>query len=212
MSRLPLLNLESVSFRYRASSDPVFRDVSMTCMPGSITAIEGMNGAGKSTLLKICAGILAPSAGTVKRTGRAVYQPQGTKTLQPHLTVSEHARLFGIALCLSGSEADDRIQGFLDRLSPPGSIDLSHRVGELSGGTQQKVNLAIALLDNDADLILIDEPYTGFDSRSLAALIDLFEQYRAEQRAVVIVNHLIDPRLNLDQVVELGDGDWDLSE
>lgn len=208
MSEDLLLAVNGVSFRYRRKADPVFDDVSMSCRAGSVTAMEGSNGSGKSTLLKLCAGVLAPSRGSISRAARVTYQPQGTSSLQPQLTVREHARLFGIALGASFGEAEAGVVTVLDRLSPGGSIDLSTRIGELSGGTQQKVNLALALLDTTADLVLLDEPYAGFDARSLEGLIGLFADMRARGKAVIVVNHLTDPRLELDQVVDLGGEQW----
>jgi ABC-type multidrug transport system ATPase subunit len=89
----------------------------------------------------------------------------------------------------------------LDRLGYP--ADASTKVVRaLSGGTAQKLNLALAML-GDADILLLDEPYQGFDQGSYLNFWDFAERWRQAGRAVVVVTHLLAELNRVDEVVEL---------
>ena len=83
--------------------------------------------------------------------------------------------------------------------------ELDDTVASVSGGTQQKLNLALAVA-SDPDLLLLDEPYQGFDRRSYDAFMAMLDHWRDERRAVVIVTHMIDDPAAYDQVIVLGSG------
>ena len=85
-----------VAKRYRHRQ--VLRDAELSLHRGEVVAIVGENGAGKTTLLRICAGLLAPDAGVVRRAGRVGYCPQDPALVEL-LTAREHLVLFGCAAC-----------------------------------------------------------------------------------------------------------------
>src|SRR5262249_44346945 len=87
----PLLTVTGLGKSYRRR--PVLRDVSLQAWPGQVLAITGENGSGKTTLLRICAGLEAPGAGTVRRGAAAGYCPQ-EPALFDLLTPAEHIGLF----------------------------------------------------------------------------------------------------------------------
>jgi ABC-2 type transport system ATP-binding protein len=169
---------------------------------GEVVGIVGENGSGKSTLLKILVGSLDPDAGTVESSGRVGWCPQ-EELLYDRLTVRESFRLFGAGYGMSPEEiarARDRLAAALDF-----EEFLDYRVDHLSGGNRQKVNLSIALM-HDPEVLLLDEPYTGFDWETYLAFWDLTADLRERGTAVAIISHLINERERFDRIFELSDG------
>lgn len=169
---------------------------------GEIVGIVGANGSGKSTLMKILVGALRPDAGQVSRTVSVGWCPQES-LLYDRLTVAETFELFGEAYNLPDEQVRDR----RDELAA--SLDferyLDYRIDHLSGGNRQKVNLAIALL-HDPGLLLLDEPYTGFDWETYLAFWDLAETLVEEGTTIAVISHLISERERFDRILELEDG------
>ena len=192
-----VLAAHEVSKRYGRRE--VLAPVSFAVRAGQVAAIVGANGAGKSTLLDICAGATRPTRGRVERTARIGYVPQHDG-LAPLLTVGEHLRLFGAVRSMRGAEAiatGERLGAQLGWRPDPKT-----RVGTLSGGTQQKLNVVLGVLDRP-DLILLDEPYQGFDQDSY---LDFWEQvfaWRDAGAGVVVVTHLLSSLRDVDVVVDL---------
>lgn len=174
-------------------------NVSLRVAAGEAVAVVGENGSGKTTLLRICAGVLRPDAGTVAVVGRVGYCPQQPALLDL-LSADEHLALFGAALGLSAVEALDQGREVLAELRFPAAD--ATRAGDLSGGSRQKLNLALALL-GDPPILLLDEPYQGFDQGSYVSFWEHAQQWRDQGKAIVIVTHVLpDPTL-VDRVVEL---------
>jgi len=177
----------------------VLSGINLTIHRGEVVAVVGANGAGKSTLLQLCAGLLRASGGSIERAPNFGYAPQ-LDSLAPLLTVDEHLRLFGAP---GGSRR-------------PGSVSTGHRLlarlgwtargdqiaGTLSGGTQQKLNVALAQL-NAPDLLLLDEPYQGLDALAYEDLWALISAWRASGAGVLLVTHLLRDVDLVDRVVEL---------
>jgi ABC-type multidrug transport system ATPase subunit len=177
----------------------VLRDVTFTARRGSMVGIVGENGAGKTTLLRIVAGLLPPDRGRVHVRGRIGYCPQDA---QVHfgLTVDQNLEWFRAAYRL---EDVTRAEALLDRLAVR-----PHRrtlVGELSGGTRQKLNLILALM-HDPDVLLLDEPYQGFDWETYLRFWDIADESRRAGRVIVIISHLVFERERFDHLLRLKDG------
>jgi ABC-2 type transport system ATP-binding protein len=169
---------------------------------GEIVGIVGANGSGKSTLMEILVGALQPDAGDVSCDTTVGWCPQES-LLYDRLTVAETFALFGEAYSLS----DEQVRERRDELAA--SLDfeqfLDYRIDHLSGGNRQKVNLAVALL-HDPDVLLLDEPYTGFDWETYLAFWDLTETLVEEGTSIAIISHLISERERFDRILELRDG------
>jgi ABC-type multidrug transport system ATPase subunit len=180
----------------------VLRGADIDIQPGEIVGIVGANGSGKSTLMKILVGALEPDRGAVETTGRVGWCPQ-EPLLYDRLTVRETFRLFGEGYGLSTAE----IREARDRLARALDFEdyLDYRVDQLSGGNRQKVNLSVALM-HDPDLLLLDEPYTGFDWDTYLAFWELTVQLTEDGTAVAIISHLINERERFDRILELADG------
>ncbi len=168
---------------------------------GEVLAVVGENGSGKSTFLKICAGVVEPDGGRITRRGKVGYCPQEPGLL-PRLTVNEHLACFGAGLDMSADEAITRGR---EHLSMLGTKDYEGLSAELSGGTRQKLNLALALLGNP-DVLLLDEPYQGFDHGTYVNFWDLVEGWKHSGKAVVIVTHLLAELSLADHVIDMTGG------
>ncbi len=183
----------------------VLRGADLEVAPGTLVAVVGENGAGKSTLLQILAGTLAADGGTVSVRGRIGYCPQ-EPVLNGGLTVDQHLRYFAAAYRLPSL---DRGAELLELL---GFGDYRARtVEELSGGTRQKLNLTLALL-HDPEVLLLDEPYQGFDWETYLRFWQLVDDLRGRGRSVVVITHLVFEEERFDRIYALRDGRASLRE
>jgi ABC-2 type transport system ATP-binding protein len=180
----------------------VLRGADLTMRPGEVVGLVGENGSGKSTLMKILVGELAADAGIVTHTGVLGYCPQ-EPLAYGRLTCDEHFELFGHAYGMpSGREQASRHDlyaalGF-ERYA-------TTRADQLSGGTLAKLNLGLALLA-DPDLLLLDEPYAGFDWDTYQKFWGLVAERRASGRSVLIISHFVVDQERFDRIVEVRDG------
>jgi ABC-type multidrug transport system ATPase subunit len=166
---------------------------------GQLVAVVGENGAGKSTLLKILAGTLAADRGEARLTGTFGYCPQDP-VVNENLTVDQHLRYFGAACRLASLQRADAL---LDMLGF--GQYRQETVGALSGGTRQKLNLTLALL-HDPDVLLLDEPYQGFDWETYLRFWDVVGDLRARGKAIVIITHLVFEQDRYDVLADLAGG------
>ncbi|MBH1937370.1 ABC transporter ATP-binding protein [Streptomyces sp. AV19] len=161
----------------------VLRGAGLELPAGCLAGIVGENGSGKTTLLRILAGQLRPDRGTVECPGPVGYCPQET-VLNPAFTVDQHLELFRVAYRLAGP---GRAHELLDMLRF--TAYRHHRIGTLSGGTQQKLNLVLALM-HDPPLLLLDEPYQGFDWEAYQRFWELAAALREAGRSFLVVSHI----------------------
>ena len=192
-----VLRLRDVSVRRGRRT--VLSGINLTIHRGEVVAVVGANGAGKSTLLQFCAGLLRASGGNIERTPNFGYAPQ-LDSLAPLLTVDEHLRLFGAARGIRRGRSVSSGHRLLTRLGWTARGD--QIAGTLSGGTQQKLNVALAQLDAP-DLLLLDEPYQGMDALAYEDLWALISAWRASGAGVLLVTHLLRDVDLVDRVVEL---------
>ncbi|GGV66391.1 ABC transporter ATP-binding protein [Streptomyces longisporoflavus] len=177
----------------------VLRGVDFTVSAGMLAGVVGENGSGKSTLLRIAVGELVPDGGSVQRFGALGYCPQQA-VVNDTLTVAQHLRFFQVAYRLPRlTEAWELVDllGF--------GAERRTRAGELSGGTRQKLNLTLALM-HDPPLLVLDEPYQGFDWDTHQRFWQLAVQLRSQGRSVVVVSHLLHDLQHFDTVHHLRDG------
>jgi ABC-type multidrug transport system ATPase subunit len=193
----PRLVVDGVRKSYRRRV--VLDGVHVAVAAGEVLALVGPNGAGKSTLLRICAGLETPDAGTVTVVGRLGYCPQ-EPALVDLLRADEHFDLVGAGRGMdraSARRAGRELARALDWVP-------DHRpVGDLSGGTRQKLNVVLAAMGTPS-VLLLDEPYQGFDG---GAFLDFWEQvwhWRDAGAAVVVVTHRPEQLKRVDHVLELG--------
>ena len=161
---------------------------------GSLTAILGPNGAGKSTLLKALAGELKPLAGHFdfgNSKPRIAYLPQLAE-IERSFPISVY-ELLGMGLWrtkgLFGGFADADRHAIEQALHAVGLIGFENRtLDTLSGGQMSRVLFARVMLQ-DADIILLDEPFAAIDARTVIDLVALIERWHAEGRTILAVLH-----------------------
>ncbi len=164
--------------------------------------LVGENGSGKSTLMKILVGALDADGGSVEVSGRVGYCPQ-EPLLYERLTCDEHLGLFGVAYGMDPEAQSAAAESLYDTLGFARWRDI--QVAELSGGTRAKLNLALALLA-DPDVLLLDEPYAGFDWDTYQRFWELTATRRAAGRSVLVVSHFVTDQERFDRLVEVRDG------
>lgn len=195
MAEHTAVDVEGLSKHYagRRGGIRALTDVSFTIRPGEVVALMGDNGAGKSTLLDLLCGLTEATAGTVEVLGRpprdsvlagevaAMLQTGG---LLPDVTVGETVRL--VASFFGKTEAYDEV------LELAGLTDIAdRRIAICSGGEQQRVRFALALIP-DARLLVLDEPTAGMDWRARAEFWDRMKQLAAAGRTLLYASHYAD--------------------
>lgn len=180
----------------------VLGQVDLELAAGVTVGLVGENGSGKSTLLRILVGLLPPTTGTIERYGRIGYCPQDALVVDG-LTVDENFRYFAAAYGLPGERWRARAEFLLARLHF--AADRTQLVSTLSGGTRQKLNLAVALL-HEPEILVLDEPYAGFDWATYQRFWELARELRAAGTTILVVSHLIYDRSEFDRVIELRAG------
>ncbi|MBS4167910.1 metal ABC transporter ATP-binding protein [Parachlamydia sp. AcF125] len=191
--------LEASQLTVNYDKTPVLWDISLKVPKGQLVGIIGPNGAGKTTFLKACLGLLKPLSGKISFLGeplgkvrlKVAYVPQKeTVDWDFPITVKElvlMGRYGALGLCHKPTEADkasaDRHLGTLGM-----SIFADRQINQLSGGQKQRVFLARALIQ-DADVYLMDEPFTGIDIATEKVIIDLLQQLKKQGKTVFVVHH-----------------------
>lgn len=187
---------------WRRDALAVLTNASLELRVGEIVGLVGENGSGKSTLMKILVGSLERDSGELWRRESFGYCPQDP-ILYERLTCDEHFELFGEAYGLDRRvvrESSDDVYGLLGF-----EQHRTARVEELSGGTRAKLNLGLALLP-DPDILLLDEPYAGFDWDTYLRFWDLTTNRRDRGASVLIISHFVADEERFDRVIHLRDG------
>lgn len=184
----------------------VLQDVSLDVAGGEIVGIIGENGSGKTTLLRILLGLLPPTTGEVVTSGRIGYCPQ-EMTVFERLTVAENFTYFAAAYGLVSDQRSPSWHTTMDGLLRHFQFE-QHRqslVSHLSGGTKQKLNLALALM-HEPDVLVLDEPYAGLDWQSYVHFWSLADELRSGGVSLLIVSHFVYDRSRYDRILDLKDG------
>jgi len=194
------LRLEASKITKRYGRRTVLDNVGLRVHAGEVLAIIGANGCGKSTLLRICAGLLSPDSGQVRVHGTLGFCPQEGGTAE-FLTADEHFVLVGAGRGASRGRArsDGRAAAASLDWASADSAGISR---QLSGGTRQKLNLVLAGL-GEPDVLLLDEPYQGFDNGSYLDFWQQVWRWRSAGKAVVVVTHLLNELRRADTVLDL---------
>ena len=176
--------------------------VSLSVAPGEFVCLIGASGCGKSTLLSLVAGLEAPTSGTVATGGRRVALMFQEPALFPWYTAAQNVELPLRANGVARSERRQRARDLLESVHLGGLAD--RRPHELSGGMRQRVALARALAQ-DADVLLMDEPFGALDAMTRDLLHELLEGiWRRQGFSVLFVTHEVREAVRLgDRVVLL---------
>ena len=217
-----LLRAESIekSFQLEGRHIEVLKGLSLTIEAGERVAIVGTSGAGKSTLLHLLGALDTPSSGEIYLQGEALSAKSHDELaalrnkslgfifqfhhLLKELSALENVMMPALIARMSQSEAKKRASELLERVGL--SHRLTHRPSELSGGEQQRVSLARALV-NHPPLLLADEPTGNLDGVTSAEIHDLLTSVNREQgTALVIVTHSEDLASSMPRRLKMVDG------
>ncbi|HSB71789.1 MAG TPA: ABC transporter ATP-binding protein [Candidatus Methylomirabilis sp.] len=203
-----IVEIEGLGKTY-AGGIEALRDVSIRFPAGKLNTLLGPSGCGKTTLLKIIGGLIPPTAGVVRVQGRPVHGPGPERAfvfqdfaLLPWATVLRNVA-FGLELrCVPRAEREAAARARIAEVGLAGFE--STYPHQLSGGMRQRVGLARALTV-DADIILMDEPFSSVDEQTRRKFQeDLLELLRRWGKTVIFVTHSIEEAAYLsDRIVLL---------
>ena len=203
----PAIEITGLTKRYGEGDAAVdaLKGVDLVIQPGEVVGLIGPSGSGKSTLLKCLGAVIEPTAGRMALAGETIYD-DGWKVadlralrrdrigfvfqapyLIPFLDVTDNVALLPMLAGMSNARAREQARAML------AALDVGHRaqaqVAQLSGGEQQRVSIARALV-NQAPIILADEPTAPLDSeRAMTVIRILNEMAQRFQAAIIVVTH-----------------------
>jgi ABC-type Mn2+/Zn2+ transport system ATPase subunit len=197
----PLLEVSDLVAGYGGA--PVLEEVGFAVRPGERVGVLGPNGGGKSTLFRVLLGELEPSRGIVRVRGRRGIVPQTERSRLDYPVSALDVALMGTLARLPWwrrpSRSDRR--GALEALETVGLRPLAGRsFGELSGGQRQRTLIARALVQ-DAQLLLLDEPFAGVDEPTTQRLMSLIDRLADDGRSVMIATHDVEQARRWDRVL-----------
>ena len=206
-TQTPAILIQGLRKRYGSGDTAVdaLKDVNMSVAPGEVVGLIGPSGSGKSTLLKCLGAVIEPTAGRMELGGRSIYdggwQIPDLRALRrdsigfvfqapyliPFLDVTDNVALLPMLAGRPNAEARQRALELLK------ALDVGHRAkaqpSELSGGEQQRVSIARALV-NRPPVILADEPTAPLDSERALAVVRILNQMATQfSTAIIVVTH-----------------------
>ncbi len=217
----PVIELEDVRKIYRSGSLSVeaLRGIALSIGQGEYVAVMGPSGSGKSTLMHIIGCLDVVSTGRYRLAGEDVEVMDEEQladvrnrrigfvfqqfNLLPSMTAQRNVELPLVYAGVERAERRARATAALERVGM--GERLEHRPGELSGGQQQKVAIARALVTDPA-LVLADEPTGNLDSASSADILDVFDELHRSDRTVVLITHEAEVASRAERVVRMRDG------
>jgi manganese/zinc/iron transport system ATP- binding protein len=184
-----MIAVEELTVQY--GKTPVLWDVTLRIPQGVIVGILGPNGAGKSTLLKACMGLVKKVSGKITCSGKIAYVPQRE-------SIDWDFPITALEVVMMGRLNRAGFFGRLrkaDRDAAYAALDVvgmaafeGRQISQLSGGQQQRLFIARAILE-DADVLLLDEPFAGVDLGTEKAIMELLRKQRDAGKTVLIVHH-----------------------
>ncbi|MGK7370659.1 MAG: ABC transporter ATP-binding protein [Candidatus Halalkalibacterium sp. M3_1C_030] len=198
----------------------VLDDVSVSISRGSIVSVIGASGSGKSTLLHVLGGLDKPDSGNVSWNGHNIYTMNDESLadfrnrelgfvfqfhhLLPEFTALENIMMPALISGMDINSAKARAKYLLKQFGIPARAE--HRPSQLSGGEQQRVAMARALMNNPK-LILADEPTGNLDEENTDILLDmLFELRELENVSILLITHEKDIAKRSDVIYQLSKG------
>jgi len=208
------------SFETPGGTIDVLRGVDLKIATGERVAVIGTSGAGKTTLMHILGGLDRPTTGDVKFEGKSLFSLRGAEldafrnqtigfVFQFHQLLQEFSALENVAMPLmiggmKKNDATDKAAVILEEVGL--GHRLSHKPGALSGGEQQRVAVARALV-RGPQILLADEPTGNLDSATSAEIVALLNQmHQTRGLTMIIVTHNNELAGSLDRVLRIDDG------
>jgi ABC-type multidrug transport system ATPase subunit len=180
----------------------VLRGCSFQIKKGELVGLVGENGSGKSTLVRCLLKFTVPTSGEIELAGSVGYCPQDNFLMRKY-TTAEHFRLmeaiYGSRYRIDG----DYVEDLMDRLNVMPYLDV--HIGHLSSGTYQKLKLITALYHRP-ELLLLDEPYDGFDWNMYLVFWRIIDELKENNTGILIISHLVYDFAHFDTLYELSGG------
>jgi iron/zinc/copper transport system ATP-binding protein len=197
MEEVSMLEIKNLTVAY--NDIPVFADVAVSFNKGKITGIIGPNGAGKSTLIKAVLGLIKSQSGTADYNGEPLthFQKQIAYVEQrKDLDLTFPVDVFTLVqtgtygrLGLFKSPGRKEYAASQDALVQVDLAEFADRqIGSLSGGQLQRVFVARAIVQQ-AEIIILDEPFVGIDLQSETAIMKILKQWRDAGKTIIVVHH-----------------------
>jgi ABC-2 type transport system ATP-binding protein len=170
------------------------RELSLSVRAGRVFGLLGPNGAGKTTTIRMIVNITAPDSGTISIFGRKIdaqlqdrigYLPE-ERGLYRKMKVGEQLKFFAELKDVSGKEADERINSWLNKMEL--SDWKTRRTKDLSKGMQQKVQFITAVIHNP-DLLILDEPFSGLDPVNVEVMKETILENKREGKTIILSTH-----------------------
>lgn len=189
------LRVENVSKRFGEFT--AVDDLSFEVRAGRVFGFLGPNGAGKTTTIRMIVGITAPDEGKIELFGQKIssavqdkigYLPE-ERGLYKKMKVLEQLRYFAALKGISQSDADQRIDFWLDRMRL--SEWKTKKTSDLSKGMSQKIQFIATVLHNP-DLLILDEPFSGLDPVNVEFLIEVVAELKAQHKTIIFSTHLME--------------------
>ncbi len=180
----------------------VLRGCSLELRGTEFVGLVGENGSGKSTFVRCVMGFTNPNSGTIRIDGPVGYCPQDN-LLNRRYRVTEHFELIEAVYGKHNSIDRDFIHFNIDRLNLRPYLKSS--ISNLSSGTYQKVKFLTSIY-HSPKLIILDEPYDGFDWRMYLVFWEIIQDLKSRGSAILMISHLIYDREKFDRILELKEG------
>ena len=203
---IPVLQLRNIDFSYGPVQ--VLFDVHLDVRRGETLALLGTNGAGKSTVLRVVSGLGIPSRGVVRLNGHnvtlcspetrvkwGIQQLAGGKAIFTPMSVRENLEMAGFLYRGNHSERNDRVDRALS-IFPELEMRLHDTAGSLSGGQQQMLGLAMALM-HDPEILLIDELSLGLAPVMVESLLTVVDRLKQQGQTMIIVEQSLNVALEI---------------
>ncbi len=203
-----ILQVEHISKAF--GEQKVLEEVTFEVAAGEVVGLLGANGAGKTTLLRIITRLLEPDSGQVLFDGHPImqddlrhigYLPE-ERGLYRHMKAGEQALYLARLKGLSRCEAKERLHEWFNRLGMSQWWD--RPAGKLSKGMQQRLQFVVTVVHSPS-LVILDEPFSGFDADNAAMLTYEIQQMKAEGAAILLSTHNLQAAEVLcDRTIQLG--------
>lgn len=180
----------------------VLKGCSLELRENEFVGLVGENGSGKSTFVRCLLGFIRPNSGTIKIKGMVGYCPQ-ENVLNRRYRVSEHLKLIEAIYRRYLSIDHKFVEACIDRLKLRPFLRMS--IGDLSSGTYQKVKFLTSIY-HSPKLIILDEPYDGFDWSMYLTFWKIIEELKSQGAAILMISHLIYDQKKFDRIFELKEG------
>lgn len=211
---IPIIDISNVSKTFELNGQPIhaLKDASLSIRKGEFVTLIGASGCGKSTLLRIIAGFETPSTGEALMWGKPIAEPEPQRgmvfqdyALFPWLTVRDNIAFGPTSRGVPKAQARETVSRFIEMVGLARFADAYPH--QLSGGMRQRVAIA-RVLANDAEVVLMDEPFGALDAMTRERLQEeLLDIWRSTNLTVIFVTHAIEEAIFLaDRVVVMTPG------